>query len=167
MSCLGVHFALSEKEVKNLRSQPDNASRLDYLQEEIEESYFGDHPELVVESDKSWDAMHRTLADGQLTWGGGAYPLNHVILAGELLYTESGYIMSLKTPKQVQDIAAALPSVSEAEFRQKYFALDQNSYGFPLSEDDFSYTWDNFQSVREFFLSAAKQNHYVLFTADQ
>jgi hypothetical protein len=167
MSCLGVHFALSGEEVETLRSQPDDSSRLDYLTEEIEENYFGNQPELVVESDKSWDAVHRTLTDGNLAWDNGKYPLNHVILGGELLYRETDYIMSLKTPKQVQDVAAATSSVTEVEFRQRYFAMDQKQYGSPLSEEDFNYTWENFLSVREFFLSAAKQNRYVLFTADQ
>jgi hypothetical protein len=26
--------------------------------------------------------MHHTLADGELTWEGGDYPLNHTVLAG-------------------------------------------------------------------------------------
>jgi len=88
MSCPGVHFALTEKEAKHLRSLPDEQARLDHLQEVIEETNLGKHPDLKAESDKAWDAMHRTLADGQLTWDGGGYPLKHVVLAGELLYTD-------------------------------------------------------------------------------
>jgi hypothetical protein len=167
MGCLGVHFALTEKEVADLRSLPDEQARLDHLKEVIEETYFGEHPDLKAESDKSWDAMHRTLADGQLAWIGGEYPLNHIVLAGELLYTESDYIMSLKTPQQVQDIAAALPGITEAEFRRRYFAMDPKSYGFPPSEEDFGYTWEWFQGVRELYARAAKEGRYVLFTADQ
>jgi hypothetical protein len=167
MSCLGVHFALTEQEAAHLRSLPDDQSRLDHLQEVIEETYFGEHPELKAECDKSWDAMHRTLADGQLSWDGGEYPLNHVVLGGEPLYTKSDYIISLKTPQQVRDIAAALPAVTEAEFRRRYFAVDAESYGFPLSEEDFAYTWDWFQGVRELYLRAAKEGRFVLFTADQ
>ena len=167
MGCLGVHFALTEKEVAELRSLPDEQGRLDHLKEIIEEAYFNDYPDLKAESDKSWDAMHRALADGQLTWDGGRYPLNHVVLAGELLYTESDYIMSLKTPQQVRDIAAALPAISEAEFRERYFAIDAASYGFPLSEEDFGYTWDWFRGVRELYGRAAREGRYVLFTADQ
>lgn len=71
MSCLGVHFALTEKEAAHLRSLGDEQARLDHLQESIEETYFNEHPELKAESDKAWDAMHRTLADGELTWDGG------------------------------------------------------------------------------------------------
>ena len=167
MGCLGVHFALTAKEAAHLRSLGDEQARLDHLQEGIEETYFNDHPDLKAESDKAWDAKHRTLADGQLTWDGGEYPLNHVVLAGELLYTDSDYIMSLKTPQQVRDIAAALSAITEAEFRGRYFAIDARSYSTPLSEEDFQYTWDWFQSVRDLYTRAAKEGRFVLFTADQ
>src|SRR4051794_10867367 len=137
MSCLGVHFALTQREVEHLRSLDDEEARVEHLQEVIEETYFGEYPDLKAESEKSWDAMHRTLAD--------EYPLNHTVLGGESLYKGSDYLMSLKTPQQVRDIAAALPAISEEEFRQRYFAIDAKSYGFPLSDEDFRYTWDWFQ----------------------
>jgi hypothetical protein len=167
MSCLGVHFALNEDDVAKLRSFEDEQDRLDHVKEVLEPLYFEKYPELKAESDKAWDAMHRALADGEMTWDSGSYPLNHAILAGELLYTESDYIMSMKSPKQVQDIATALAAVSEADFRKRYFAIDANSYGAPVSEEDFSYTWDWFQGVRELYAHAAKAGRYVLFTADQ
>jgi hypothetical protein len=167
MSCLGVHFAVTEDEALHLRSLTDELARLDHLQEAIETRYFVEQPDFKAESDRSWDAMHRALADGQLTWEGGAYPLRHVVLAGESLYSESDYIISLKTPQQVHDIAAALPPITEAEFRRRYFAIDADSYGFPLSEEDFGCTWEWFQGVRELYQRAAAEGRFVLFTADQ
>lgn len=167
MGCLGVHFALSEQEVATLRSFDDEQDRLCHLQEVIEQEYFANREELLAQNDKAWDAMHRVLADGELTWDGGEYPLNHVVLAGELLYTESDYIMSLKSPRQVQDIAAALPSLTEEGFRVCYFAIDPDSYGMDLSEEDFEYTWGWFQSVRDLYFRAAREGLYVLFTASQ
>ena len=167
MSCLGVHFALTEKEVAHLRLLDDEQARLKHLQEVIEEHYLNHEKQFAAESDKSWDAMHRTLADGRLTWDGGTYPLKHTVLAGELLYTDSDYIMSLKTPQQVRDIAAALPAITEEDFRRRYFAIDAQSYGCPLTEEDFRYTWDWFQGVRDFYTRAAQADRFVLFTADQ
>jgi hypothetical protein len=167
VSRLGVHFALTEPEVAQLRSFPNERSRLIHLQEVIEATYFRDHPDLMAESDKAWDAMHRTLADGRLTWDGGRYPLNHVVLAGEQLYTDADYIMSLKNPEQVRDIAAVLPQITEAEFRRRYFALDPKDYGVPLSDEDFGYTWEYFQAVRDLYSRAAQDKRFVLFTADQ
>ncbi len=167
MSCLGVHFALTEKEAVHLRSLPDDRSRLQHVREVIEESYFREHSELMAESAKSWDALHRTLTDGQISWTGGKYPWSHVVLAGEQLYRKSDYFMSLKTPQQVHDIAQLLPAITESEFRQRYFAIDAKSYGFPLSEEDFGYTWEWFQGVRELYQRAAREGRFVLFTADQ
>ncbi len=167
MGCLGVHFALTEKEAAHLRSLTDEQARFKHLQEVIEETYFGEHPDLKAECDKSWDAMHRALADGHLSWDGGDYPLNHTVLAGELLYSDSDYIMSLKTPQQVRDIAAALPAITEVDFRRRYFAIAAESYGFPLSDEDFGYTWDWFQGVRNLYTRAANEGRFVLFTADQ
>src|SRR5579863_8083960 len=107
MGCLGVHFALSAEEVSRLRSLPEQEARVDYLHEVIEETYFAEYPDFKAESDKAWDAMHRALANGELTWDGGDYPLNHTVLAGELLNTDANYILSLKSPQQVRDIASA------------------------------------------------------------
>src|SRR5215468_6024526 len=98
MSCLGVHFALTAEDAAALRAIRDEQERLSHLQEEIEERYLAKPATYAAESDKSWDAMHRALSDGQLTWDGGTYPLNHAVLGGELLYTEADYIMTLKTP---------------------------------------------------------------------
>ena len=167
MGCLGVHFALTEKEVEHLRSLEDEEERVSHLQEEIEERYLGGDKRFAAESDKSWDAMHRTLADGELTWDGGEYPLNHAVLAGELLYTDSDYIMSLKDPGQVREIASALTDITEDEFRRRYFAINGDSYGFPLSEEDFRCTWKWFQGVRTLYTRASKEGRYILFTADQ
>src|SRR5690349_1940245 len=118
MGCLGVHFALTGEEVETLRSLPDDAARLDHLQSVIEEEYLAKHRELTAESDKAWDAMHRALTDGKLTWDGGEPPLNLAVLGGELLYDEDDYIMSLKTPIEVADVAVALRNIDEPEFRK-------------------------------------------------
>jgi hypothetical protein len=167
MGCLGVHFALDAKAVQKLKSLPSEEERKEYLREDLEEEYFADRKEWLAETDKAWDAIHRTLTDGEMGWDNGTYPLNHVILGGELLYTGDDYIMSLKTPAQVWDIATELKNVTEERFRKAYFCIDPSSYGFPVSEEDFGYTWSWFQSLREFYYRTAEARRYVLFTADQ
>lgn len=167
MSCLGVHFALSDDDVMALRAITDEQDRLAHLQEDIEERYMVEPGTYIAESDKAWDAMHRTLADGHLSWGGGTYPLNHTVLAGELLYTSDDYIMSLKSPAQVKDIAAALEDISEDIFRNRYDAISADEYGTEPNDEDFSYTWEWFQNVRALYGRAATEGRYVLFTADQ
>jgi uncharacterized protein DUF1877 len=167
MSCLGVHFALTAEDVAALQSFSDEKERLSYLQEELEERYFSEGQSYIAESDKSWDAMHRALSDGQLTWDGGTFPLNHAVLGGALLYTDSDYIMSLKPPDQVKAIASALDALTQVEFRRRYDQIDTKSYDGELSDEDFKYTWEWFQGVRQLYRRAAAEARYVLFTADQ
>ncbi|RPI86834.1 MAG: DUF1877 family protein, partial [Planctomycetaceae bacterium] len=70
MSCLGVHFALTESEVQALLEFEDEQDRLDHIQEVIEEDYLSNQRELCAESDKAWDAIHRALGDGEMSFAG-------------------------------------------------------------------------------------------------
>lgn len=167
MSCLGVHFALTQPEVELLRSFEDEKDRLDHLKEVIEEQYFKQEPDFLAETDKSWDALHRCLSDGELMRDGGDYPLNHVVMGGEPLYFADDYIISLKSREQVQEISKALEQITEEELRRRYFKINSKTYPTPLSEEDFGYTWGWFEGVRELYKRAATANRYVLFTADQ
>lgn len=167
MSYLGVLFSLDRATVANLKSFPTDEERLDYLQMEIEEEYFNNHSDKVAELDKAWDAIHRTLTDGKLEWTNGDYPLNHIILGGEILYSQQDYIMTLKTPEQVKDIFKSFDTITKEIFRDRYFKIDNDLYGSETSEDDFDYTWTWFSLSREFWKQASEENRYVLFTADQ
>lgn len=140
--------------------------RVDHVGE-LEGEYLDEYPERVVETDKAWDAMHRVLSDGELSPEGGEYPLNHVVLGGEQLYTDQDHFIALKTPAQVKEVSAALPAIDRTEFRRRYDEIDEYSYEGELSNQDFDYTWENFQDVRRFFRKAAAEGRYVLFTADQ
>jgi len=77
------------------------------------------------------------------------------------------YIMSLKSPAQVKDIAAALEAMTEDVFRNRYNQIPAKEYGADLDEEDFSYTWEWFKNVRELYHRAAAEGRHVLFTADQ
>jgi hypothetical protein len=167
MGCLGVHFALTEDEVAALKSQPSDSARLDYLQEAIYETYFGEQREWLAETDKAWDGIHRTLIDGKIDGDNGTFPLSHVILGGEVLYELDDYIMSLKTPWEVKQIADALRGIMEKDFRDRYFRIDQEDYEFSVGDEDYEYTWSWFQEVRELYDRAADAGRHVLFAASQ
>ncbi|MBP6732610.1 MAG: YfbM family protein [Chitinophagales bacterium] len=167
MSCLGVLFSLDKTTVDKLKSFKDDNDRLDYLQEKIEEPMMNNEPERFAELDKAWDALHRSLTDGTLDFNNGAFPLNHVVMGGEILYRQDDYIMILKTPDQVQKIAEKIETVTEAQLRTGYNSITSESYGMPTSDDDFDYTWEWFQESIKFWKKAAEERRYVLFTADQ
>jgi hypothetical protein len=166
MSCLGVHFALTADDVALLRAAEGHENRVIHVQEVIEERY-GCKPPYAAESDKSWDAMHRALADGHLTWDGGTYPLSHTVLGGEVLSEEDDYLISLKSLAEVRDIAAALAQVKIDDFRKRYDAIDATEYQRDLDDEDFLYTWEWLQNVRRLYAVAAAEGRFVLFTADQ
>jgi hypothetical protein len=167
MSCLGVHFALTELQVKKLRRFADDDARLTYLQETIEEELLGGDGAWAFETDKAWDALHRSLTEGDLRYENGDYPLSHVILGGEPLYFEDDYIMSLKTPEQVRAVARALRQVTEEQIRAGYRRIDPAVYGLELTDDDLEYTVASFDGLPQFYARAAAAGRYVLFTADQ
>ena len=167
MGCLGVHFALTDAQVKKVRSFGGDEDRLEYVQEKLEEELLGSDSDRAFETDKAWDAIHRSLTDGNLTYDNGEYPLSHVIMGGDPLYFEDGYIISLKTPAQVRDIAKALERVTEERLRSCYRLINPEMYGSELTDEGFEYTWGNFQGLPEFYARAAEANLFVLFTADQ
>jgi len=137
MSCLGVHFALTDEEVDKLESLPSDAERLEYIQEDIEERYFAEHKEFLAQSDKAWDAIHRALGDGDLSYTSGPEPLRFTILGGTPLYYGSDYIISLKLPLAVGAVAEALQLLTKEDFRKRYDAMDASKYDFPKSDEDF------------------------------
>lgn len=167
VGCLGLHFGLTSAEACSLRSLPDDDARLYFVQEDLEEGFWSDHPEFVEQTDKAWDAIHRSLTDGQIAYDNGNYPLSHVILGGEVLYGNDDYIMVLKTPEQVADVASSLNGITEDQLRQRYFRIDPEDYGFSVNDEDFEYTWYWFSRLREFWQRCAKDGRYVLFTASQ
>lgn len=163
---LGVHFALTEPEILHLKSL-DDSDRRDYIVEEIEEDYLENEPEFSVETGKAWDAMHRLLSGANLSYQDGAYPLRLTVIGGEPLYFEDDYIMSLKTPDEVREIATALTGMTESAARAAYDAIDAEDYDGDLSDEDFGYTWENLVDVIAFYQRASEAGRYVLFTADQ
>lgn len=167
MSCLGIHLALSDDDVSALLSKASDAQRLTFLQEDLEARYFAGPETYLAESDKAWDAIHRALTNGLLSYDGGEYPLGHVILGGQPLYGHDDYIMSLKIPAQVRDVAAAISGITEDQFRARYNSIDPERYGMDLTDEDFAYTWEWFQAVRDLYKIAASENRHVLFSADQ
>lgn len=164
MPCLGVHFALTDADVATLIDLDSDEARLAYVRDVLDERELGGPG--AAESDKAWDAMHRVLADGQLTLDGGEYPLSYVVLGGRSLYDGDDFLMTLKTAEEVRDIASALIELTEAEFRLRYAGLGAD-YDGETGEEDLVYTWELFQGVRDLYVQAAEAGKSVLFTADQ
>lgn len=117
MSCLGVLFAVPEDVVKHIRALP-MAQRPEYISDELEEEYFEEYPERTAELDKAWDAIHRSLTDGTLSFDCESYPLGGAVLGGELLYYDGDkyddYIITAKSPSMVRELYSWLVKLTKS-----------------------------------------------------
>jgi hypothetical protein len=163
MACRGVHFALTDDQVKGLLAAADDEERREIVGEMEEEGW---EEADAQETDKAWDAIHRCLADGTLEPGAGSYPFNKAILGGQHLYGGDDYIIALVMPNEVKDVASALARLDRNWLRTRYLALAATDYAAFVSDDDFDYTWDWFAQLKEFYQKAASTDRAVLFTVD-
>ncbi|MEM9419483.1 MAG: YfbM family protein [Planctomycetota bacterium] len=164
MACLGVHFALTDKEEAQLLDAVGNDDAvIKVIQEEIEDRWDEDW---LQETDKAWDAIHRCLTDGTLNVIPKS-PLHQCILGGRPLYSGDAYIISYLTAEEVQGIATAITRFGNSEIRDRYFKINESDYGIPLSQEDLDYTWGWFEPLKDFFAKAARANRAVVFTVDQ
>jgi len=160
---LGVHFALSTQDEARLLAAAGDDDAVIGIVEQIEEGSFpGPH----CDSDKAWDALHRCLTDGKLEYANGSYPLRAAILGGRQLVEDAEYTVSYVSADQVRDVAEALSVIEEDWLRRRYDTLGDTDYAGPMDEDDFEYTWDALEDIREFFAVAAEAGQAVIFTVD-
>ena len=165
MACRGVHFAITTEEAERLKgASGDDVEVLHLVQDEIEQAWDEEH---LCETDKAWDAIHRCLTNGTLRSDRDSYPLNLCILGGQQLHRGESYIISLVTPDEVGRVAAALRPLTKDWLRARYFAMDPKDYGLNLDDQDFEYTWEYFEGVRDFYQKAASEGRWVIFSVDQ
>ncbi|MEV0466959.1 DUF1877 family protein [Nocardia tengchongensis] len=160
---LGVHFAITAEQERALLSADDldDADAIDELLSAMEESWAED--DLKVDTDKAWDAIHRSLTDGTLGPSSGEYPLSPAIIGGRHLHDD--YYAVYVSAEQVRYLATALNEVQREGMRVAFDAIDDEEYAGTLDDEDFEYTWSNFQDVRAFYDRAAAAQRSVIFTA--
>ncbi|MCC2667714.1 MAG: hypothetical protein K0Q72_185 [Armatimonadetes bacterium] len=163
MACRGVFFAITTEVADRLLAAATDTEVLSIVQEEIEERWDQDW---LAEMDKSWDAMHRCLTDGTLSFE-GLTPLHRCVLGGRQLYGGEDYIISYVTAEEVREIAKSIGSLDEAWLRRQYFRIDPVDYEMPTCAEDCEYTWDYFQEMQALYQRAAAANRAVIFTVDQ
>jgi hypothetical protein len=158
----GYHIALAREHAKRLFSIQDDASLRSFLKELIRS------PEMkksgrVLDTGKAWNAIHRCLTEGELDPNGGDFPLNHVVLGGKQLHKGDDYAAALVRPDMTTFVAEALTEVKEGDLREKFFALDPQSYGQPIDEKAFQQVWLALQNLKVFFDAAAENMEAVVF----
>jgi|JI10StandDraft_1071094.scaffolds.fasta_scaffold42415_3 hypothetical protein len=153
----GVHFAVSDPELKQLLAARDDEAVMDLI-EKIEERW---DKSWLIETDSAWWAIHLAL-----TANGAPAGLERVVLGGRPLYKGDDYHVVVVGAKDVPEVADALGQLDEASFRRLYDRLDRKAYGRPRSAEDFAYTWESFVPLQEFWRRAADARRNVVFTVD-
>ncbi|MDB6076772.1 MAG: hypothetical protein JWO82_519 [Akkermansiaceae bacterium] len=162
MACRGVHFAITDEDLRALRDAPGDEGVVECIQA-IEERW---EEGFVCETDKAWDAIHRCLTDGKLGYENGDEPLKWCILGGEQLFQGDGYIIALVTHDRVRVLANALAEVTPEFMALRYWGLPDD-YSQPKEAQDLQYTWDWFSGLPELFARARETGRHVIFTVDQ
>jgi hypothetical protein len=164
MTTRGVHFALTDSDREKVLATSDPEDLVELISERLEPKYLA-NDRWSFQLDKAWDALHRSLTDGQLLYETGPFPLAYAVLGGKPLDAGDDYTACLVAPAYVGETATALAEITRDWLRTRYFALSPKKYG-PLSEEDFDYTWTSFLGLPEFFARAARAKRAVLFTTD-
>lgn len=171
MGCLGVHFAVTEDQMRQLlkAAKRGDEALMDFVGE-IEEEW---DRQWLQESDKAWDPIHRALTlddtgGGRLDVDEGSYPLCVTVMGGEHLYEGDDYSVVLIRPNQVIDLALALEKVNASWVRARLFSLPRRVFGSRsgIDDDDFDYMWSWFHQFPGFFRRAAAAGRAVIFTVD-
>lgn len=153
----GVHFALSDTELKPLLAAHGDEAVMEQI-DEIEGRW---DKAWLTETDSAWPAIHLALTSK------GAPPgLGRAVLGGQRLYRGDGYHVVLVPARDVPEVAAALAAVDEPMFMRLYNQIDRRMYRRPLSAEDFAYTWGWFAPLQQFWKRAADAKRAVVFTAD-
>ena len=105
----GVHFAISDPELKQLLAAHGDAAVMKQI-EEIEERW---DRAWLVETDGAWWAIHLALISRHAPPG-----LARAVLGGRSLYKGDDYYVNLVAAKDVPDIAATLARLDQALFKR-------------------------------------------------
>lgn len=164
MACRAVHFAITDEDLAALQETRCDDEVMQVV-ERIEERWEKDDG-FVHETDKAWDAIHRCLTDGELSFENGSDPLRLCILGGMQLFDADEHIVALLTNDQLRPLADALKEITPEFMGARYSELPE-SYDNPKTQEDLDYTWGWFLGLPEFFDRAEKAGRHVIFTVDQ
>ena len=132
MAARGVHFAITPAELASFLAAQGDDETLTGLVETLEETW---DTNWLAESDKAWDPVHRCLTNGELEYGDTT--AHKCVLGAGSLYEADSYLICPLTPAEVADVAAFMQTINETALRERYFSLDPELSGEPVSEENF------------------------------
>ena len=160
MSRLGMLYALTDDEVKELRAVPVE-ERYDYMLNEIEENLF-DSPR-ACELDKAWEGIQYCLGGGN--WDETDSVPTNVIFGGGFLVDTDDEAITLKTAEDVKNIVEYLQKNDLQEIIKQNFWNIDDVFRYK-NNDGLEHTLDWCHGILPFYENALKENLQVIFTVD-
>lgn len=145
----GLHFAISPAQADALVDAAPAARRA--MLDELEDAWAVDD---AVESDDTWDVIHRCLSGED-----PPYPLDHVVLGPRRLDVDACAI-SLVHPDEVVAAAAALEFATPEWMTARYQRVA------PTAIAELAYTLANLDDIRALFRRAAARGAAIVFTVE-
>ncbi|MGV3661972.1 MAG: DUF1877 family protein [Prosthecobacter sp.] len=145
MACRGSLLALTDADVSELVSlTADGAAMMEFINGTL---YIRCMNEWSVDLDKSWDAIHRCLTNGQMQ-PDVTNPRGMCILGAQEIEPSDEWIVGLCFPENVQSVHEAIGNLGREWLSERYWNLPKEEYGVYMSEEDFEHTWDYFQAAK-------------------
>lgn len=157
MAGRGVHFAITEEEADELFAADEPMDVVERIERQIS-------PEWRFETRTAWHAVHRCLTNGRLEFDDT--PAHRAVLGDADISGSSRFTVSIVSPDEVRQVAAALRDVSKETMLDRYYRIDSAEYaafGVEKSYDDFEDTWSLFRGLRALFAKVATTDRWMTF----
>ncbi len=162
MSRLGMLYAITDEELKDLKKQPKE-SMYHYMLEKIEEDYLG--TERACEINKAWDGIQYCLNSG--VWNESDSTPSNIILGGEFLLDHNDHLITLKTPTNIKQIVEYLENNDlKTIINSNYEKIDAEEYELPKDDDNREFLLEWSDGIKEFYEYSLENKFNVIFTVD-
>lgn len=156
-----VHFAVTEFELARLLKAAGDDAAVRAIVEALEDEWERDW---LVETDKAWEPIHRSLTGGTFLYGDSV--AHRCVLGDGGIHEGDAFIIVPLRPREVAEVAAFIGSIDEAALRRGYAEIDAAEY-LEWCDEDFQYAWENFVDLRAFFVKAAAHGRATVFSVYQ
>lgn len=163
MAARAVLFALGAQDAGRILACRSGDKVMEWVGE-VEDRWDVDH---LFELDKSWDALHRCLTDGDLAFENGEYRLSHVILGGVPRYGGDDHIVCYVAADQVREVAAALEPLDDRWLSNRFATLTFGDHQGTGDAEDITYTQSFLPGLKNFCRTAAWNGRAAIFTVAQ
>lgn len=164
----GVHFAITDDQLTEIRSFSDPEALFDHIGENIEQVLFDTG--FDAETDKAWPWIHQTLIDespcADFVNGNGPAPLSYAVMGDTSVCSSDWYMVNLTAASNVPAVHAELQAISREDFEERMRSLLQRHDCPNITNEDVEYTGYWYEHMKTVFEAANKHGRHVIFTVD-